>query len=68
MSAGPPLVLLPGLPCAPALWRHPTDTPAAAARAGLTRAVQVISQTSDLCPLGIPPEDLAAKALAGLPN
>lgn len=41
---------------------------AAAARAGLTRAVQIISQTSDLWPLGIPPDDLAAKALAGLPN
>ena len=38
----------------------------AAVRAGLSRAAQVIGQNSDIWPLEIPPEDLAAKALAGL--
>ena len=41
---------------------------AAAAQAGLAGSVQVIIETPDLWPLDLPPEDLAEKALSGLPT
>ena len=41
---------------------------AAAAQVGLASSVQVIGETPDLWPLDISPEELAAKALSGLPT